>query len=81
MRPARYLLQHPGVIDELANAAMLAERFVAQDFERELQERHEALSRTGEADEENLLNLLRRAHHAEVFGPLVVAPGAQPASG
>ncbi len=68
--PARYLLQHPGVIDELANAAMLAERFVAQDFERELQERHEALSRTGEADEENLLNLLRRAHHAEVFRTL-----------
>jgi glutamate-ammonia-ligase adenylyltransferase len=25
--PARYLLQHPGVIDELANDTMLAERF------------------------------------------------------
>jgi len=68
--PARYLLQHPGVIDELANPAMLAERFVPADFERDLQERHEALLRTGEADEENLLNLLRRAHHAEVFRTL-----------
>ncbi len=68
--PARYLLQHPGVIDELAHPAMLAERFVPADFERDLGERHEALQRTGEADDENLLNLLRRAHHAEVFRTL-----------
>ena len=37
--PARYLLQHPGVIDELASDAMLTERFDAADFERELEER------------------------------------------
>jgi glutamate-ammonia-ligase adenylyltransferase len=35
--PARYLLQHPGVIDELAGSQLLSERFVAADFERDLQ--------------------------------------------
>jgi glutamate-ammonia-ligase adenylyltransferase len=68
--PARYLVQHPGVIDELANGDVLQQRFVAQDFESELQARREALKRTLEDDEENLLNLLRRAHHAEVFRTL-----------
>ena len=68
--PARYLLQHPGVIDELASDAMLSERFVAADFERELEARRIATQSTGEDDDENLLNLLRRAHHAEVFRTL-----------
>jgi glutamate-ammonia-ligase adenylyltransferase len=35
--PARYLLKHPGVIDELAGDTMLSERFVAADFEREIE--------------------------------------------
>ncbi|MCW5221185.1 bifunctional [glutamate--ammonia ligase]-adenylyl-L-tyrosine phosphorylase/[glutamate--ammonia-ligase] adenylyltransferase [Verminephrobacter aporrectodeae subsp. tuberculatae] len=68
--PARYLLQHPGVIDELAGDALLAERFVAADFERELALRLTALRATGEDDDENLLNLLRRAQHAEIFRTL-----------
>ena len=68
--PARYLLQHPGVIDELAGDALLSERFVAADFERELEQRRNALRRTGEDDDEALLNLLRRAHHAEMFRTL-----------
>lgn len=68
--PARYLLQHPGVIDELANDEMLVSRFLASDFERELEARRASLLRTGEADEEVMLNLLRRAHHAEVFRTL-----------
>jgi glutamate-ammonia-ligase adenylyltransferase len=68
--PARYLMQHPGVIDELASDEMLAGRFVAADFERELEARHESLRRTGEADEERLLNLLRHAHHTELFRTL-----------
>ena len=68
--PARYLLKHPGVIDELAGDALLRERFQAGDFERELEQRREALARTGEDDDEALLNLLRRAHHAEVFRTL-----------
>lgn len=68
--PARYLIQHPGVIDELASDSMLAERFVAEDFERELEHRRRSLEITGEDDDETLLNLLRRAHHAELFRTL-----------
>jgi len=68
--PARYLLLHPGVIDELAAATMLDERFDAAGFEAELEHRRQALQSAGEDDEEALLNLLRRAHHAEVFRTL-----------
>ncbi|RYF80661.1 MAG: bifunctional [glutamate--ammonia ligase]-adenylyl-L-tyrosine phosphorylase/[glutamate--ammonia-ligase] adenylyltransferase [Comamonadaceae bacterium] len=68
--PARYLLQHPGVIDELAGVEMLAGRFDAAEFEQELEARHASLRSTGEADEEALMSLLRRAHHAEVFRTL-----------
>jgi glutamate-ammonia-ligase adenylyltransferase len=68
--PARYLQRHPGVIDELASADLLEERFSAADFERELNHRRAALAGTGEDDDEVLLNLLRRAHHAEVFRTL-----------
>ena len=68
--PARYLLQHPGVIDELVGDALLAERFVVADFERELTLRLAALRSTGEDDDETLLNLLRRAQHAETFRTL-----------
>ncbi len=68
--PARYLLQHPGVIDELAGSALLQERFVAADFERDLARRLASLRSTKEDDDETLLNLLRRAHHAETFRTL-----------
>ena len=68
--PARYLQQHPGVIDELAGSAMLDERFDAADFEGEMERRRAALHSSGEDDDEALLNLLRRAHHAEVFRTL-----------
>jgi glutamate-ammonia-ligase adenylyltransferase len=68
--PARYLLQHPGVIDELAGGNLFQSRFDAAEFESELQARAVALKRTGEDDEESLLNLLRRAHHAEQFRTL-----------
>lgn len=68
--PARYLLQHPGVIDELAGSSMLAERFVAADFEQGLELRRSALQSTQEDDDEALLDLLRRAHHAETFRTL-----------
>lgn len=68
--PARYLMKHPGVIDELASDEMLTSRFNAAEFEAELEQRRSALHSTGEADEEAQLNILRRAHHAEVFRTL-----------
>jgi glutamate-ammonia-ligase adenylyltransferase len=68
--PARYLLRHPGVIDELAGGNLFDVRFDAAEFEAELQARRVALQRTGEDDEESLMNLLRRAHHAEQFRTL-----------
>ena len=69
--PMRYLMLHPGVIDELADQRALRSRFDAQEFTRELDERHDAWERSGQADEESLLDTLRRAHHAEVFRTLV----------
>ena len=69
--PARYLLKHPGVIDELASDDVLAERFQPKDFVQEMTRRRHALIGSGEDDEETLLNILRRAHHAEVFRTLV----------
>jgi glutamate-ammonia-ligase adenylyltransferase len=68
--PARYLLKHPGVIDELAEVAMVEDRFNPADFEQELEHRRSALQSSAEDDDEGLLNLLRRAHHAEVFRTL-----------
>lgn len=69
--PMRYLMLHPGVIDELADERLLHGRFEPVEFMRELEERHEAWERSGQADEESLLETLRRAHHAEVFRTLV----------
>ncbi|MBB5202999.1 glutamate-ammonia-ligase adenylyltransferase [Inhella inkyongensis] len=69
--PMRYLMQHPGVIDELADARLLHERFDAAAFRQELTDRFDAWARSGEDDEESLLDALRRAHHAEVFRTLV----------
>jgi glutamate-ammonia-ligase adenylyltransferase len=69
--PMRYLMRHPGVIDELADPRLLHGRFDAADYIGSLEERHAAWVRTGEADEESLLDTLRHAHHAEVFRTLV----------
>lgn len=68
--PARYLLAHPGVIDELASPGLLTERFDPLGFEQELEFRHRSLVDVGQDDEEGLLNLLRRAQHAELFRTL-----------
>ena len=69
--PMRYLLRHPGVIDELADPRLMDGRFDAAAYQQELAERHRAWARAGQADEEALLDTLRRAHHAEVFRTLV----------
>jgi [glutamine synthetase] adenylyltransferase / [glutamine synthetase]-adenylyl-L-tyrosine phosphorylase len=68
--PVRFVLKHPGVIDELASPAWLTERFDAPGFEAELELRRNALARTGQDDDEALLNALRRAHHAELLRTL-----------
>lgn len=69
--PMRYLMQHPAVIDELADERQIAERFDRAAFTSDLDERHTAWVRAGEADEGELLDTLRRAHHAETFRTLV----------
>ncbi len=69
--PAQFLMRHPGVIDELADERLLHSRFERDSFIADLEARHEAWSRFGQADEESLLDTLRRAHHAEVFRTLV----------
>jgi [glutamine synthetase] adenylyltransferase / [glutamine synthetase]-adenylyl-L-tyrosine phosphorylase len=69
--PMRYLMQHPGVIDELADARLAHQRFDRAEYQRDLDERHDAWARSGQADEESLLDTLRRAHHAETFRTLV----------
>ena len=68
--PARYVVKHPGVIDELAGSQLYAERFDPLAFEHELDARRRSLQGSGQDDDEELLNLLRRAHHAEVFRTL-----------
>jgi len=69
--PMRYLMLHPGVVDELADERLLHDRFDAEAYKRELEERHRGWERSSQADEELLLDTLRRAHHAEVFRTLV----------
>ncbi|MDQ2927526.1 MAG: bifunctional [glutamate--ammonia ligase]-adenylyl-L-tyrosine phosphorylase/[glutamate--ammonia-ligase] adenylyltransferase, partial [Pseudomonadota bacterium] len=69
--PMRYLMLHPGVIDELADEELLHRRFDPQAYTRELEERHAGWERSSQAEEELLLDTLRRAHHAEVFRTLV----------
>jgi [glutamine synthetase] adenylyltransferase / [glutamine synthetase]-adenylyl-L-tyrosine phosphorylase len=69
--PMQYLMRHPGVIDELADERLLHQRFERSVFIADLEGRRAAWERSGEADEEKLLDTLRHAHHAEVFRTLV----------
>ena len=69
--PMQYLMRHPGVIDELADTRLNHQRFERGALMAELEQRRSAWARSGEADEERLLDTLRRAHHAEVFRTLV----------
>jgi glutamate-ammonia-ligase adenylyltransferase len=69
--PMQYLMRHPGVIDELADTRLAHLRFDRASFAAELEERLAGWERSGEADEDKLLDTLRRAHHAEVFRTLV----------
>ena len=69
--PMQYLMRHPGVIDELADERLRHGRFDGSVFVADLQSRHEAWARSGQANEEWLLDTLRHAHHAELFRTLV----------
>ncbi len=69
--PMRYLMLHPGVIDELADPRLLHGRFDRAEYLASLDERHAAWERSGQADEDSLLDTVRHAHHAEVFRTLV----------
>jgi glutamate-ammonia-ligase adenylyltransferase len=69
--PIQYLMRHPGVIDELADERLLHQRFQRVLLRAELDDRLIAWRRSGEDSEEQLLDTLRRAHHAEVFRTLV----------
>ncbi|MGY4827244.1 bifunctional [glutamate--ammonia ligase]-adenylyl-L-tyrosine phosphorylase/[glutamate--ammonia-ligase] adenylyltransferase [Sphaerotilaceae bacterium SBD11-9] len=69
--PAQFLMRHPGVIDELADERLLHGRFERDSYIADLEARYLAWGRAGQADEELLLDTLRRAHHAEVFRTLV----------
>ena len=69
--PIRYLMLHPGVVDELADERLLHSRFDASEFTADLEARYAAWGRSGQVDAEALLDTLRRAHHAEVFRTLV----------
>ncbi|MBA4175864.1 MAG: bifunctional [glutamate--ammonia ligase]-adenylyl-L-tyrosine phosphorylase/[glutamate--ammonia-ligase] adenylyltransferase [Leptothrix sp. (in: Bacteria)] len=75
--PMRYLMRHPGVIDELADERLLHLRFDREAFTAELDQRLAAWQRAGEDDEEQLLDTLRHAHHAEVFRTLVRDVGGE----
>ncbi len=67
----RFLLQHPSTIDELSSTTLAQERFHARAFEEQLERRRLALAQTREDDDEALLNVLRRAHHAQTLRTLV----------
>ena len=69
--PIRYLMLHPGVVDELADERLLHGRFDPKEFTADLEARYAAWGRSGQVEEEALLDALRRAHHAEVFRTLV----------
>nr|MCU0924171.1 bifunctional [glutamate--ammonia ligase]-adenylyl-L-tyrosine phosphorylase/[glutamate--ammonia-ligase] adenylyltransferase [Burkholderiaceae bacterium] len=69
--PMQYLMRHPGVIDELADERLQHGRFEPAVFRADLEARHLAWQRSGQVNEELLLDTLRHAHHAELFRTLV----------
>ncbi|MDP2007618.1 MAG: bifunctional [glutamate--ammonia ligase]-adenylyl-L-tyrosine phosphorylase/[glutamate--ammonia-ligase] adenylyltransferase [Rubrivivax sp.] len=75
--PMQFLMRHPGVVDELADERLLHLRFDRAAFTAELEDRLAAWQRAGEDDEEQLLDTLRHAHHAEVFRTLVRDVGGE----
>jgi [glutamine synthetase] adenylyltransferase / [glutamine synthetase]-adenylyl-L-tyrosine phosphorylase len=69
--PLAYLMRHPAVIDELADARLLGQRFDGTAYTQALQTQHAAWQHASGASAEPLLDALRHAHHGEVFRTLV----------
>jgi [glutamine synthetase] adenylyltransferase / [glutamine synthetase]-adenylyl-L-tyrosine phosphorylase len=63
---ADYLTRHPVVLDELLDGQILEVPALA-DWERDLRLSIGATTRNGEADVERRMDILREAHHAQVF--------------
>ncbi len=64
--PAEYLMRHPVVLDELLDGQLLD----PTDYEawsRQLRERLDAATHGGEPDVEQQMDIVREAHHAQVF--------------
>lgn len=67
----KFVRKHPDVADELLRPDTFAKGFDAAAFKRAARAQYTALQATGLCDEESILDLLRRAHHLEVFRILV----------
>lgn len=67
----KFVRKHPDVVDELLRPEAFAKGFDAAAFKRAVTNQYDALQATGLCDEEVILDLLRRAHHLEVFRLLV----------
>ncbi|HEY0878797.1 MAG TPA: bifunctional [glutamate--ammonia ligase]-adenylyl-L-tyrosine phosphorylase/[glutamate--ammonia-ligase] adenylyltransferase [Zeimonas sp.] len=68
--PAEYLMQHPVVLDELLDGELLEPQDYAA-WSEQLRERVEAATRDGVPDVERQMDLVREAHHAQVFRLMV----------
>ena len=64
--PADYLMQHPVVLDELLDGQLL-EPTDYEGWARQLRERVDAARHDGEPDVERQMDIVREAHHAQVF--------------
>ena len=64
--PADYLMQHPVVLDELLDDELL-EQPDYEDWSQQLRERVDAARHDGEPDVERQMDIVREAHHAQVF--------------
>ena len=68
--PADYLMQHPVVLDELLDGQLLDQADYAA-WSRQLRERVDAARHDGEPDVERQMDVVREAHHAQVFRLMV----------
>ena len=64
--PADYLMQHPVVLDELLDGQLLDQADYAA-WSRQLRERVDAARDDGGPDVERQMDIVREAHHAQVF--------------